>query len=391
MPVRKRHFVHRIVRYNAPVSSLTRYILSQLLGPLGFVTLTLTGVVWLMQSLRFLDLIINKGQSLGSFLAFTLVLLPGFLGFLLPIATFCAVVFVYLRLESDSEIIVMRAAGVSEWRLVVPALLLGLGLAAILYSLTLYLAPLGYRSFKDMQFVVRNNVAAVLLQEGAFTQVINGVTTFVRERLPNGELRGLLVHDERDKDRPVTVMAESGLLVTTADGPRFVVRNGNRQEIDRDRNQLSLLYFDEYGLDIGAFAVAPETRWREGSERFLGKLFHPGPGPDDVKNADRFYAEAHRRLLVPFHPLALIAIALAALLSSDFSRRDRWGRILVGGLAAVLFELVGLGLMPIVGRSIELVPLLYVHVFGTIAAAAYVTLRRKRPLGRRRAASGAAP
>ena len=45
------------------MNSLARYIFRQLAGPLFVVTLTLTGVVWLTQSLRFLDLIINRGSG----------------------------------------------------------------------------------------------------------------------------------------------------------------------------------------------------------------------------------------------------------------------------------------------------------------------------------------
>jgi len=364
------------------VSSLGRYIFVQLLGPLGFITIALTGVVWLMQGLRFLDLIINKGLSLGDFLYLTLLLLPGFLTMILPIAMVCAVMVVYLRLEADSETIVMRAAGFGPWRFVMPALLLAGMVGGIMLSLTTYFAPAGYRTFKDMQFVVRNNVASILLQEGAFTQVVTGVTAYVRERVSDGELLGLLVHDARDPSRPVTIIAERGSLVSTADGPRFVLATGHRQELDKARGQLSWLYFDEYAFDLGGFAVAPETRWREGSERFLHELLQPSSNLDDIKNRTRFLVEAHRRLTIPLYPTALAAIALATLMWSQFSRRQRWGRVAVVALAAVLFELVGLGLVPILGRSPYLIPLLYVHGLAAIAGGLFLAAYPRRPLGR---------
>jgi lipopolysaccharide export system permease protein len=228
-----------------------------------------------------------------------------------------------------------------------------------------------------MQFVARNNAASILLQEGAFTQVVNGVTAYVRERTDEGELNGLLLHDGREPLRPITVIAERGTLIVTSEGPRFVLVNGHRQELDRSRGQLTLLYFDEYAFDVGGFAVAPETRWREGSERFLHELLSPGDGLDDVKNRDRFFIEAHRRLTLPLYPLALVAMALAALVAGEFSRRNRWARVAVAGAVAILFELVGLALLPILGRSTYLLPLLYLHGLAAIAAGLYLATRHR--------------
>ena len=357
------------------MSGFTRYILLQLTGPFVFVALALTGVVWLTQSLRFLDLIINKGLSAGGFLYLTLLLLPGFLTIILPIALFCAILYVYHRLDNDSEIVVMRAAGLSQRRLVLPALILAVLVAGTTYFMTLYLMPLGFRTFKDLQFVVRHNYASVLIQEGAFNTLVNGVTVYVRERRSSGELLGILVHDSRDDQRPVTVMAERGALTLTDEGPRFVMINGNRQEVEPDRGQLSLLYFDEYALDLGVFAQSPATRWREASERYLHELFDPGDTADDIRSADEFLAEAHRRIALPLYALALGLIAVTAVVAGAFNRRGNLWRVVIGAGAAVAFELTGLGILPLVQATPALAPLLYLQVLA-VAAACYVVLMR---------------
>lgn len=353
------------------MNSLSRYIFRQLVGPLFFVTLALTGVVWLTQSLRFLDLVINRGLSTSGFLYLTLLLLPGFLTLILPIAAFCAVLFVYYRLDSDSELVVMRAAGISQRRLVAPAVTMGLILAAVLFALTLYLQPLGFRTFKDMQFVVRHNFAPVLVQEGVFNNFVPDVTVYVRQRETNGDLLGLLIHDSREPGRPVTMMAERGKLVMTADGPRFVMVNGNRQEVERTEGQVSLLYFDQYTLDLGAIAASPGTRWREGGERYIGELFNPGTGPDDLRNANKLRAEGHRRLVAPLYALALSMIALAGVIAGEFQRRGRWRRLAYAGAAAIAFELTALGLVPLITAFPALTPILYLHVVLTVLAASW--------------------
>ncbi len=353
------------------MGSLNRYIFRQMVGPLFFVALALTGVVWLTQSLRFLDLIINRGLSTSGFLYLTLLLLPGFLALILPIAAFCSVLFVYYRLDSDSELVVMRATGISQVRLVLPSIYLSGLLAAVLFALTLYLQPLGFRTFKDMQFVVRHNFAPVLIQEGVFNSFVAGVTVYVRERQTNGELLGLLIHDSRSPNRPLTMMAERGKLVMTEEGPRFVMVNGNRQEVERPNGRVSLLYFDQYTLDIGEIAASPGVRWREGGERYLHELFNPGNSADDLRNASKLRAEAHRRLATPFYALALSMIALAGVLSGEFRRQGRWRGLVAAGAAAIVFELFALGLSPLVTANPLLAPLFYVHPLAAIAIAGW--------------------
>ena len=73
--------------------AITRYILNQLIIVTFFVTLGLTLAVWLTQALRFLDYIVNRGLPAATFFAFVGLLLPSFLGVVLPIAAFCAAPF----------------------------------------------------------------------------------------------------------------------------------------------------------------------------------------------------------------------------------------------------------------------------------------------------------
>ena len=104
------------------MSRFSLYIMRQILGPLTLLTFGFTGVIWLTQSLRFVDLIVNKGLSLGLFLYMTLLLLPSLLAIILPVALFAAVLYAYHQLISDREIVVLKAATLSHARLAGPAL-----------------------------------------------------------------------------------------------------------------------------------------------------------------------------------------------------------------------------------------------------------------------------
>jgi len=363
-----------------------RYILRQLLGPFVLIAVGLSAVIWLTQSLRFVDLIVNKGLSLSAFLYVSMLLLPTFLGVILPIALFSAILFTYNKLVIDSELVSLRSAGLGPWSLAAPAVTLAVFVCVVVYAINLYFIPASYREFKSRQFIARADFSSVLLQEGVFTNLIEDVTVYVRARDSNGELHGILVHDSRVAGQPVTMMAERGALVKTEQGPRFVLLNGNRQEINKEHGQLSLLYFDSYALDLGRFAEDPANRWREPRERYLHELFNPTDGYDDQRNLGKFWAEAHQRIVSPLYSFALIGFALAALLGGQFNRRGQWRRIMAAIAAAVIFEAVGLGLVNAVSKTPSLAPLMYINVAIALAMALYILRRRLRG-----ARPGAAP
>ncbi len=73
---------------------LTRYVLRQSLMVALSVAVVFSAAVWLLQSLRLIDLIVNRGLSVGLFLYLAVLILPRFVDVVLPIAVFTAVLFV---------------------------------------------------------------------------------------------------------------------------------------------------------------------------------------------------------------------------------------------------------------------------------------------------------
>ncbi|MBC8241337.1 MAG: LPS export ABC transporter permease LptF [Alphaproteobacteria bacterium] len=366
------------------MNRLQRYILRQLAGPFVFFLLSLTGVIWLTQSLRFVDLIINKGLSASYFAQLTLLILPSVLTIILPIAVFATVLYVYQNLDGDSEIVVMRASGLGNLPLARPALFLAIAATLLGYFLSLYLMPSGQRAFKDMKSSLRTNLSYVLLQEGTFNTIGDSLTVYIRARHSNGEMLGILVHDSRERQRPVTMIAEKGVMVRNPTGPRFILVNGNRQQIDHAAGQLSLLQFDRYALDLSQFVQQNKDRWLEPGERYLHELFWPGNNPDDLANAGRMRAEGHDRLASPLYSLAFTLIALAAVLAGEFNRRGRRWRLVVAVFAIALVRSVGLGLVGLSAKVPALIPLLYLNIIVIMAVCIYALMRgriwrRRRP------------
>ncbi len=259
------------------MNSLSRYILKQSFSVMLLVTGALTAAVWLAQSLRLVDLIINRGLSAETFLYLALLILPRFLDIVLPIGAFIAVLFVFNRLTTESELVVMRAAGMSQYALAKPVLVLSGLCFLFLMALSAYFLPAANREFKDLQFEIRNKFVSSLLQEGAFTTITDKLTIYIGNRNNRGEVNGLLIDDERDPGHPVTLVAERGAFADAAGASRIIMVNGNRQQYDRDSGKLNVLSFTRYVLDLDTVRDVDEGHFREPQERFLGELLSPSP------------------------------------------------------------------------------------------------------------------
>jgi lipopolysaccharide export system permease protein len=338
---------------------LNRYILRQCLSVMLFVTGALTAAVWLAQSLKLVDLIVNRGLSAEVFLYLAMLIVPRFLDIVIPIGTFIAVLFVFNKLITESELVVMRAAGMSPFSLTKPVLELAAISWAILMTLSLYLLPASNREFKDLQFEIRNRFVSSLLQEGSFTTISDKLTIYIGARNERGEVIGLMIDDERDPKGPVTILAERGAFADTGGGSRIIMVNGDRQQYDRASGKLSVLTFDRYVLDLDMMRDAPEMRSREAQERYLPELFFPPEGLDQGTR-DAYLVEGNERLTVPLTAFSFAIIPLACLLPGEFNRRGQLKRVLTAVAIALTFQALDLAIKNIEGRFSVAIPISYV-------------------------------
>jgi len=359
------------------------YLLRQLALPTMFATLALSGAIWLSQSLRFVDLIVNKGVPATTFGYLTLLLFPSLLLVILPFALFCAILFVYHRLAVESEITVLRAVGLSNLQIAAPCLLLAVVVTIIGYAISLYFMPLAFRSFRDLQYRIEQDLSYLLLQPGVFNSPTRGLTVYVRDHREDGSLEGIVVHDERQRKLPVTMMAEEGSLVQADDGPLFIMERGNRQELDAkdpDNPSLSILHFERYTLDLAANASPPGERSPKPKEQYVHELLDPPKSLSEARRNGRI-AEGHKRLTWPLNALVFALIGLAALLSRDFDRRGPWQSLLIATVGVVLVQALTMAIGSLTERHLALIPLLYAATIapGVIGLAVIVGRRRRRP------------
>lgn len=354
---------------------LSLYILGQLVGPVVMLTCLLTSVVWLVSSLQFLDLVINRGQSALTFLYLLLLVLPQLLLIIMPIAFFFAALMTLQRLSAESELVAMASSGYSLRQLAMPVL----GAAAIVMALTylcaLWLMPAGQRALRDKVLDIRADMAGALLNEGFFNTPAQGLTVFIRQLGSNGDIQGILVHDNRDRQRPVTYLAQKGILAQTPAGARLIMLDGTIQMGAQGGKQLSVLSYKSHTLDLDQFAGPARFTALKKQERYLSELFWPPEAQglnDRIRN--QFFAEAHDRLSQPLYCFAFALIALAAVVRGRRQRGSIAFRLTMASLAAIGLRIAGYGIMGIAQRHPMLVSVFYLLPLIGIAGATAVLM-----------------
>jgi lipopolysaccharide export system permease protein len=324
------------------MGSISRYIFRTTIGAFLVVLVSLTAVIWVTQALRDIDLMTSQGQTILVFVGITGLIVPLLILVIAPIALLIAVAHVLNKLSTDSEIIVMNAAGMSPWFLFRAFMTVGLVVSLLVMAISAYFAPKGLRMLRDWLTEVRANVVSTIVQPGRFTSIESGVTIHIRERRSNGQLVGIFLDDRRNPNERLTVLAEYGELLDNDNGTFLVLQKGNVQRHELKERDPAMVVFDRYAFDLSQFAGGAQAVKYSIRERYLWQLMFPDPKDQFyIEQPGQFRAELHDRLIAPLYPLAFVVIAFAYLGAPRTTRQSRSLSMAgaIGGVA--LLRLVG--------------------------------------------------
>ena len=336
-------------------------MLSQFMVLFGFFALILVSIFWINKAVRMFDRLVSDGQSAWVFVEFTALTLPGVIGVVLPIAAFAGAVYVTNRLSTESELTVMQATGYSPWRMARPVLYFGVIVALLMSLLSHVLIPLSLQKLEERRAEVSGNITAKLLTEGEFLHPAPGVTFYIREITPEGELRNVFLSDRRRADAPTTYTSARAYLVQEGGGTKLVMLEGLAQSIEPQGERLFTTHFDDFSYDI--------SRLVSQSALNLDRIAFAGT-PDLIRDpqavADRTgvtlgvaVSALHARFAQAILCIVAALIGFATLLQGGFSRFGVWRQILTAFMLLIGVKLVEGGVAGTVLTAPALWPLLY--------------------------------
>jgi lipopolysaccharide export system permease protein len=320
------------------MGSIDRYIFRTTLASFAVVLVSLTGVIWITQALRGIDLMTSQGQTIITFLGITGLVIPALILIISPIALMIAISHTLNKLATDSEIIVMNAAGFSPFRLFYPFFYATCVVAALVAFIAAYLAPDGMRRIKQWDAEITADVLTNILQPGRFAQLDQNLTIRIRERQPGGLLKGIFIDDRRDPKERVTIIADHGTVLKSGEGSFLVLEDGNLERFEAGKRDPALVAFGRYAFDMSKFSQQGHDVALGIRERYLWELLAPADNdPVYSQIPGQFRAELHDRFMAPIYPFAFAALTFAFLGAPRTTRQSR--NFSMGGAILTVFGL----------------------------------------------------
>jgi lipopolysaccharide export system permease protein len=306
------------------MGSIDRYIFRTSFGAFLMVLVSLTAVIWVTHALREIDLMTNQGQTVLVFIGITGLLIPLLVLVIAPVALVIAVSYTLNKLNGDSEIVVMTAAGMSPWRVFRPFMALAAVVAVMVACISAYVAPKGLRELRDWAERVKTDLVTNIVQPGRFSNIEGGLTFHIRERRADGLLLGVFIDDRRNPKERASFLAEQGEILENERGTFLVLINGSAQRHEVTQRDPTIVLFDRYAFNLSQVSGPSQATNYGVRERYIWDLAKPDATDPMVKaQPGQFHAELHDRLAAPLFPVAFVVIAFAILGAPRTTRQSR--------------------------------------------------------------------
>lgn len=318
-----------------------RYILRRAFAVFVAALTWTLAIVWTTQVLGRIDLVTDSGQSAFTFFEVAALILPTVIPIVVPFALVIAVAQTLSTMNSDSELVVINAAGASRMTVIRPILLLAAFASVFSFAVDNFADPMARQRNRELIATSRADLLSLIIQEGTFRKVDNGLFVQVGERRPNGGLGGIFVADSREKDVDLVYYAKDGSFIERDDKQMLVMNDG---VIHRKApgGEVSVISFDSYAFDLSEFTAAANEVVMRPKDRSTSYLLNPQPTDKYYqRNPLSFRAELDRRFTEWLYPIAFALIALAVAGDARSHREARIHPLITTIAIAMFFRWLG--------------------------------------------------
>ncbi len=326
------------------MSTIDRYILGRVVWKTG--AILAVGLLILMSErlLRLFDLFSGPDDVVRYLGRMLVLLMPHYIGIVLPAAFFFAVLLTFSRLSKEQELSALLASGTSVPRLTKPVGLLAMGMACLAVVLLGYAQPHARYAYRSIKHNLAQTSLGLAVKEGSFLQ-IDGLTFFAEASLDQGNrvrlARIFVLDSENGQDQRLTTAREGELIPAGVAGdPVLRLDDGLRLDFEPD-GSMSMVDFEEFRWPLARSPIS-DYRARGGDPRELTfpELFAASVDPPSYLTPAEISAELNSRLIIIVSTLVLAVLAVAMGVGRGWRQRD-------------LSAFIGLVLLIVYNESLE--------------------------------------
>lgn len=321
-------------------SILFRYIFKETAVPFLLGMAVFTFVLLMGRLLKLAEMVFAKGVPFLDVCRLILYMLPSFFLVSIPMAFLLAVLLAFGRLSADSEITAIKAGGIGLGALLAPVFSFAVLTYLATTFITVYALPWGNTSFKQFLYDVIESRAATTITEKVFNDDFPGLVVYVDNyNQTTHKISGILIHDERNPEEPMTIFASTGIIAASPQEKnlRLHLENGS---IHRDIGATGyrLVEFSSYDLHVNLRQNAKKDELDEKDLSLNQLISNRNNRQMSIKSRMDVSTELHKRFALPF---ACIVFAMVGVpLGIQNQRSGRAGGFSAGIAILLLYYMV---------------------------------------------------
>lgn len=309
-------------------SIINRYVIREMIPPF-IINLCFFMFIFLMsQILDITHLVVNYNVGFTTIFLMIVYTIPYFLVFIIPLSVMMSVLLTFLRMASDNEILALKAAGVSIYRLIAPVICFCLIGAFFTAAMTVFGVPWGRKSFKQMVRNVTSSSIDIGLKERTFNDSFDGVMLYVNSiDIKTKNLIDVFIEDQRNEDMLSTIVAPKGRLFIDPEKKLFQFRlfDGSINQVSLKNRSANTLRFDTYDINLDFKEGLADLSSRKTDEKAmwlseLRKFIKSSSGNNDAYF--KALLELHKKFSMPAACLVLGLLAFPLGLQSGGTKRS---------------------------------------------------------------------
>lgn len=290
---------------------LDKYVLREIVPPTGVGLLLFTFILLLQQITLLTGALISKSAPPATIVRVFLNLLPSMLSVTIPMAFLLGVLLAFGRLASDSEIVALRASGVSPSRLLRPVMAGAAITGLVTFWIMAVALPTANQAYRQIMFSLVISKARTSVKPRVFTDDLlpsRTMTLYVSDIPANtNEWTNVFIHDTREKDNPRVILARTGHLVID-EGARSLEMHLERGVLHSCDPRRPEAYDEQHfrtldlPLPFEDFFPQQVTLSKGGREMTLGELtqnIHDLRAKGQGTKALSFEVERHKKFAIP--------------------------------------------------------------------------------------------
>jgi lipopolysaccharide export system permease protein len=312
----------------------------------GIITILIL-LIWFSRAIGFVKYITENGVELSQFFYLFVLILPWLLLILLPISLFAAIIATYNRMITSNEISILKNSGLTKFQICKPVLKLSAIAFVFCLAISLFFMPYANKQLRISRNNIQDNYTNLSFNPHTF-ETLKDLTIYAKDRDKENKLSGIFLHDKRPESHSITITAKSGKIIIENKSALLFMEEGTVQKYNYVEKKSEILHFDNYVFNLTENQKNDREKFWKPQERYLQELINPQDEYLTTDDLNEFRAEIHKRFIYPLLSPIFSLIALAFILSGQFSRHGNIGTIIGALVAAAAFlsiNIVSLGLI----------------------------------------------